>query len=193
MHHANLYISRESLPDLSYIDKVDFVEIVEPKLSIGTVRQLINQAYSQPLSSGGNRAIVVVSDQINIEAQNALLKVLEEPPVHTSFHFVISDHSRLLPTLRSRFQIFSTEKARVSDISEGFMRLGCTERLELIAEKTTAKDTAWQQGLLQGIEQLCIEKKLSTSIAKEVLFVTKHIQGPGASAKMLLEHLALII
>lgn len=193
MHHANLYVSRNALPDLSHIDKVDLVEVIESKLSIGSVRKLIDQAYTQPLTPGGERAIVVVSDQINIEAQNALLKVLEEPPLHTSFYFVISDHTRLLPTLRSRFQIFTEPDTQNLEVVKKFIQLPIVQRLALVTEKTAAKDTAWQQILLLGIEQLCLEKKLSKQVALEVLFVKKHINGPGASAKMLLEHLALTI
>lgn len=193
MHHASLYTSRNSLPDLSHIDKVDFVEVIEPKLSIGTVRRLIDQAYTQPLNPGGKRAIVVVAEQINVEAQNALLKVLEEPPEHTSFHFVISDHARLLPTLLSRFEAFSDTAKTEVRVAKDFIKLPIGQRLELVAEKTSAKDVAWQQNLVSGLEQLCLEKELSNKIAMEVVFAKKHLQGPGASAKMLLEHLALAV
>lgn len=193
MHHANLYISRNALPDLSHIDKVDLVELVESKLSIGSVRKLIDQAYTQPLTPAGERAIVVVSDQINIEAQNALLKVLEEPPSHTNFYFVISDHTRLLPTLRSRFQIFAESDIQNLEIVKEFIQLPIAQRLTLVTEKTAAKDTLWQQSILSGIERLCLEKKLSKQVATEVLFVKKYISGSGASPKMLLEHLALTI
>ena len=193
MHHASLYTSRNSLPDLSHIDKVDFVEVIEPKLSIGTVRRLIDQAYTQPLNPGGKRAIVVVAEQINVEAQNALLKVLEEPPEHTSFHFVISDHARLLPTLLSRFEAFSDTAETEITVAKDFIKLPIGQRLELVAEKTSAKDVAWQQNLVSGLEQLCLEKELSNKIAMEVVFAKKHLQGPGASAKMLLEHLALAV
>ena len=193
MHHASLYTSRNSLPDLSHIDKVDFVEVTEPKLSISTVRRLIDQAYTRPLNPGGKRAIVVVAEQINVEAQNALLKVLEEPPEHTSFHFVISDHARLLPTLLSRFEAFSDTAETEITVAKDFIKLPIGQRLELVAEKTSAKDVAWQQNLVSGLEQLCLEKELSNKIAMEVVFAKKHLQGPGASAKMLLEHLALAV
>ena len=193
MHHASLYTSRNSLPDLSHIDKVDFVEVIEPKLSIGTVRRLIDQAYTQPLNPGGKRAIVVVAEQINVEAQNALLKVLEEPPEHTSFHFVISDHARLLPTLLSRFEAFSDTAKTEVRVAKDFIKLPIGQRLELVAEKTSAKDVAWQRNLVSGLEQLCLEKELSNEVTLEVIFIKKYLQGPGASAKMLLEHLALAV
>lgn len=192
-HHAYLLISRNSLPDLSHINKVDFVEVIEPKLSIDTVRGLIDQAYMRPFAPEGQRAIVVVCDQILVEAQNALLKVLEEPPGHTNFYFIISDHSRLLPTLRSRFYVLDEAAGRDVAVFDVFLQLSFAERLALIAEKTTAKDVAWQQSILSGAEQLYLEGRMSSKSALEVLFVKKHLQGPGAASKMLLEHLALVI
>jgi DNA polymerase-3 subunit delta' len=52
---------------------------------------------------GGWRTVVVDSaDAMNINAQNALLKILEEPPPRTLLLLVCHAPSRLLPTVRSR-------------------------------------------------------------------------------------------
>lgn len=47
-------------------------------------------------------AIVDAADELNLNAANALLKSLEEPPVRALFLLVASEPSRLLPTIRSR-------------------------------------------------------------------------------------------
>jgi DNA polymerase-3 subunit delta' len=46
--------------------------------------------------------IVDAADELNVNAANALLKSLEEPPVRALFLLVASEPSRLLPTIRSR-------------------------------------------------------------------------------------------
>jgi DNA polymerase-3 subunit delta' len=46
--------------------------------------------------------IVDTADELNINAANALLKSLEEPPASALFLLIASEPSRLLPTLRSR-------------------------------------------------------------------------------------------
>lgn len=54
-------------------------------------------------ADGGRRVVIVdCADELNINAANALLKMLEEPPEHTTFLLVSHMPSRLLPTIRSR-------------------------------------------------------------------------------------------
>ncbi len=51
----------------------------------------------------GRRVVVVEpADALNLAAANALLKVLEEPPLNTSFLLVCEQPRRMLPTIRSR-------------------------------------------------------------------------------------------
>ncbi|MAH83506.1 MAG: hypothetical protein CBB68_03980 [Rhodospirillaceae bacterium TMED8] len=54
---------------------------------------------------GGWRVVIIDSaDDLNLNAANALLKVLEEPPAHTLLLLVCHNPGRLLPTIRSRCQ-----------------------------------------------------------------------------------------
>ncbi|ETX14933.1 DNA polymerase III subunit delta' [Roseivivax halodurans JCM 10272] len=54
-------------------------------------------------ADGGRRAIVVdAADEMNVNAANALLKLLEEPPANTVLLLVCHRPARLLPTIRSR-------------------------------------------------------------------------------------------
>jgi DNA polymerase-3 subunit delta' len=51
----------------------------------------------------GNRVVLVdPADTLNVASANALLKVLEEPPLNTVFVLVSDQPRRLLPTIRSR-------------------------------------------------------------------------------------------
>ncbi|MFP5409651.1 MAG: DNA polymerase III subunit delta' [Gammaproteobacteria bacterium] len=51
----------------------------------------------------GHRVVLVdPADSLNLAAANALLKVLEEPPLNTVFVLVSDQPRRLLPTIRSR-------------------------------------------------------------------------------------------
>ncbi len=71
-------------------------------ITVDTVREL-RKFFS--LSAGGNgRRIVIVDciDDMNSNAANALLKVLEEPPADAVLLLVTHQPSRILPTIRSR-------------------------------------------------------------------------------------------
>lgn len=69
------------------------------------------------------RARLVIVDQaylLNAQATNALLKVVEEPPPATYFIFLVNEVGQLLPTLRSRAQVFRvpSSKRETLDASE---------------------------------------------------------------------------
>jgi len=59
--------------------------------------------FSMSVPGGGRRVVIVDdADSLNVQAANALLKLLEEPPANTVFLMVSHMPSRLLPTIRSR-------------------------------------------------------------------------------------------
>lgn len=71
------------------------------------------------LSAGdqGWRAVIVDSaDELNVNAANALLKSLEEPPPQTVFLIVSSAPGRLLPTIRSRCRTLALEPLTTGDL-----------------------------------------------------------------------------
>ena len=75
-------------------------------IKIEAVRHTIDFAY---LSShrGGRRVVLIdPAESMNLNAANALLKVLEEPPADVVFLLVSDALQKLLPTLRSRCRIF---------------------------------------------------------------------------------------
>src|SRR5215471_10115021 len=82
------------------------VLVVEPgdsgSIKIDQVREAIERAAYRPFE--GRRRLVIVdgADALVGEAQNALLKTLEEPPPSSVFVLVTSRPDLLLPTVRSR-------------------------------------------------------------------------------------------
>jgi DNA polymerase-3 subunit delta' len=84
------------------------VLVVEPGdtgvIKVDQVRDAIDRAAYRPFE--GRRRVVIVdaADLVLTEAQNALLKTLEEPPAASTFVLVTSRPDVLLPTVRSRCQ-----------------------------------------------------------------------------------------
>lgn len=73
-----------------------------PQITVDAVREALAFAY---LSShrGGKRIILIYpAENMNTQAANALLKVLEEPPQAVQFILVSHNKDRLLPTIKSR-------------------------------------------------------------------------------------------
>lgn len=68
----------------------------------GTIRDLIGELALLPVEGGARVAIVEQAHRINDDAQNALLKMLEEPPAGVTIVLCADDEECLLPTVRSR-------------------------------------------------------------------------------------------
>jgi len=78
----------------------------------------------------------------------------------------------------------------VSDEVVAFLESPYRVRLEEIAKRMKEKDTGWAKRLLDGIE-VWAHVEHRSDILEEILLVRKYARSPGASLKMLLEHLAL--
>lgn len=174
----------------------DFVSIKFDTLNIESAR-IISESQERKDFNGKKKFFVIQTDFITEEAQNSLLKVLEEPTKGTHF-FIISPQDVLLPTLRSRMQIFFLNEK--NDIKEKFLNLKISERLDRVKEITEAisDEEATKQdavNLLNEIESelyaLGVEKN---SKALEVCEQTRaSLYDRGAPTKMILENLVLSI
>jgi DNA polymerase III subunit delta' len=70
---------------------------------VAQIRDLTDHRLSLRLFEGRRRVVVIdPADAMNVQAQNALLKTLEEPPDDTTLVLVSSSPDELLPTIRSR-------------------------------------------------------------------------------------------
>ena len=68
----------------------------------GTVRHLIHEMARLPVEGRHRVAVIESAHRMNEDAQNALLKTLEEPPAGATLILCADDPERLLPTVRSR-------------------------------------------------------------------------------------------
>ena len=102
------------------------VLIVEPgdsgSIKIEQVREVIDRAAYRPFE--GRRRAVIVDDAeaLGTQAQNALLKTLEEPPSASVFILVSSMPDVLLPTVRSRCPRLRFGTLTAADVAAVLMR-----------------------------------------------------------------------
>lgn len=71
-------------------------------LSVDVVRDLREAAYVLPNEAPRRVVILAGADTMTVQAQNALLKILEEPPATLLFVLTCENRALLLPTVRSR-------------------------------------------------------------------------------------------
>lgn len=84
---------------------------VEPDgetIKIGQVRPLYHQAHLSRADSDERRAIIIEQAyRLSLPAQNALLKLLEEPPEGVYFLLGVEDLSDITPTITSRAEVIN--------------------------------------------------------------------------------------
>jgi DNA polymerase III subunit delta' len=74
-------------------------------IKLGQVRQVIHAAYYRPPVEAHRAFTIFTSSNFMKEAANSLLKLLEEPPEHTTLILLTENPQELLPTIRSRAMI----------------------------------------------------------------------------------------
>lgn len=92
-----------SHPDITLLDGDE-----NPKAyPVDVIREIRSGAYIRPNEAPRKVYVLLGADKMSEVSQNALLKVLEEPPANILFLLTAGSASALLPTIRSRVEIFS--------------------------------------------------------------------------------------
>lgn len=125
------------------IDKFD-IAIFEFEKAIGIqdIRELQKGIYLKPVRSEIKGILIDATNAITIEAQNALLKTLEEAPEDTIIIMQVMSAEEILPTILSRCKIIELKsKKEIIDVSK-FIKIlssnGVGEKLKLAQD--LAKD-----------------------------------------------------
>lgn len=90
-------------PDIIYTAPEDG----KKNISVAQIRQLRDETYVKPHSANRRVFVIDCADTMNPQSQNALLKVLEEPPGNVIFILIAESKSALLTTVISRCILLS--------------------------------------------------------------------------------------
>jgi DNA polymerase-3 subunit delta' len=89
-------------------------------LTIETARSISAQAPLRPMNGDWRFVIVDDAELLLPDAQEALLKTIEEPPLFLVLLLVASDREAILPTIRSRCELFELGAVPISEV-EAFL------------------------------------------------------------------------
>ncbi|WP_374596378.1 DNA polymerase III subunit delta' [Brevundimonas sp.] len=95
-------ISAQSHPDLLVLERAVEGGKIKKSISVDQARELPEFFSKSPSQAQARVAIIDAADDLNLNAANALLKVLEEPPESGVLFLVTHAPGRLLATIRSR-------------------------------------------------------------------------------------------
>lgn len=97
-------LSKQTIGKLK--NNLDFILVDEtPTIGIESIRNLEKYLFLKP-SSGRKIVLISEAQNLTVEAQNSLLKTLEEPPGYCEIYLCCSDKGLLLPTIVSRCLVY---------------------------------------------------------------------------------------
>lgn len=171
----------KTLPDIIYLTK----DKDKTQIGVDNVReQIISEVYLKPRNAKRKIFIIEEGDILSQEAQNALLKVLEEPPSYVTFIICVTKKEKLLPTVLSRSQtvsFFPLPREVIKDYLCNHLKIDESDarifaRLSQgsigIAE-TYATDSAKKERTDKAIDCFINLKKNSLKIHEMVAFLTE--------------------
>jgi DNA polymerase III delta prime subunit len=138
----------------------DFFERKYETFTIDHARELKLVHEMRPVINDGKKIFVISVDGITVEAQNALLKLLEEPAEYAHFFLIVPAVHLLLPTVQSRLSFVDVGKAGDLKGSSGLKKSGA----RLNDEKKNLPES-----------QVESKKFLSLDTAKRLEFVKKFV------------------
>lgn len=122
----------------------DFLQI-EPEnntIKIEQIRNMQEEISVKPIASNKKVFLIVNSDCMTKEAQNCLLKTLEEPPEYATIILTTSNESKLLNTIKSRCMKIPFQKIEENELEEyakNVLKLNLSKEFIKICEGSIGK------------------------------------------------------
>ena len=186
-------------PDIIFVDKHED----KSEFTVDIIRTVRSEAYIMPNEADRKVYIIRGADIMNKEAQNAILKILEEPPSFVVFLILAENPASLLPTVRSRCAVISVkaEEKGVSDEAAEFVDAVCRgDDMKILsfcvaAEKSSKEDF---REVLDEIRRAAVAKarsggdaerltKLTDALADAEKYMTVNVSRMHMTAKILSE------
>lgn len=99
-----LQLDGENHPDFNVIEAED------GSIKIDQIRPIVEKVLEKPIISDKKIYLINDADKMTIQAQNCLLKVLEEPPKYVMIILIGTSESQFLNTIKSRCVTIKFEK-----------------------------------------------------------------------------------
>lgn len=182
----------------------DCIALSVPSFGIDDAHEMRGWAFNKPLGSD-KKFFILGADTITPDAQNAFLKVFEEPPPDTHFFLLVKTADFLIPTLRSRVEVLRTDAVGAdTDIeeAESFLSTSAEKRLAraekivkaLKDEKMTRGEAAtFVSALLSVSRGNGAFPRAKTNALEHLMRAETYAHDRSASFKLLLDHLSLVL
>jgi hypothetical protein len=168
-------------------------------MSVDVVRDTL-QTYASLKPLSGAKYAVISFSAANQNAQNALLKIIEEAPGGTHFFFCVDSIGHLLPTVRSRCIAVSVsresrKKSEGGEEAIDFFKATYAERLATVEKMSSYISKTQDRGPVRAFIRSLLEAAHAGSVPpqplRDILDAEGYLRLSGSSPKSILGHLAV--
>ena len=169
----------------------------ENSIGIDRIREIKNFIWQMPNRSPYRTVIIDGGENLTPEAQNALLKINEEPPSQGLIILVVNDYERLLPTIQSRMQklyFAGVPEANIRELLVREWKCDAKKAEELARESNGAPGLAWAMLFDEQFQTLKIsaEKFLKMDAYGRKAFIKDLVEPEEFNFSRFLEALAIV-
>lgn len=195
--HSFITVSKNKKTALDYvgkeckkkqIDKFDVSLLTfEKAIGIENIRNFQRQLYLKPIKSKTKAIILDVYNGITVQAQNALLKLLEEPPNNTIIYITIQNKDLLLATVLSRCKII-----QLKDDSSLLTKQEITQYLDVLIslpQKPIGKRLKLAQDITKDKNEAVLWLEKMVFVARQALTQKNNINLSGSQGLRILKSL----
>ncbi|MDR3021497.1 MAG: hypothetical protein LBU60_02310 [Clostridiales bacterium] len=140
----------------------DVLEFDKDKIVVRDIEELLDSAMVTPF---GNRKIYCLNnfDTATTQAQNKLLKIIEEPPASLVFVLGASTHALVLPTIKSRCTVVMVQPYNLEELKKSFLNYYSNDhKLELALNVSCGKISSVEQFLDSEQNQVNFDLAIDT-------------------------------
>ncbi len=197
---SDLYKFLKSDLDFTIEGNPDFYYGEYDVMDIGDSRKLKDLHQNRP-TAGERKIFVVSANFITEKAQNAMLKLFEEPVGGTHFFMILPSIGGIIPTLRSRLFVIQHESVGNTKINaKDFISSNVGNRMDMVrelAESVSNEDESKIEivNFLNALEKEIFQAKnpSSSEVLENIEKMRSYASDQSPSLKMILEYLALSI
>lgn len=162
----------ENNPDIHILAKLEGKKII----TIDQVKSGIKFLGQRPFQENFKVLIITQAESLNTEAQNALLKTLEEPPTYAKIILVVENEHNLLETVISRckkYNLNTKEVFRANTELDDYLKMTISQKLNWAQEEAKKEKEEVLENLKEWIKILHSQLKTNPELGNTVKSMNK--------------------
>lgn len=173
------------------------IEATDGKIKIDQIREMQRKIAEKPIISSQKVYLIDDADTMTVEAQNCLLKTLEEPPEYITIILICSNEDTMLSTIKSRctrmhFEPIEKEKVK-QFIHANYPDIEMSDKIIELAQGSIGKAIRlnWNKDVYENIEKILLSMQTKDLI--DIVQMSDGIYKAKEDIQSILEYINVML